>query len=398
MRPRASLLLGLEAAVAIGALLVARGRPDGGAGEDLAGRSDRTRALVVILAVLTTAAWLVFLVGAVSDSMWATDFVAFWGYKGKVIFLSSDVPRRLFQDPALYFAHREYPLLVSLSLAALATVVGQWNDQALALLYPACALVTLLAISGFLERRVSRLSGAVAASLASLCFFLYRPANAGTAEVPFALGLVLVCCAAGDFLRQDAPARNSFLSRSCRRRFVLRVPQAGGDPLRLSARRRPLVVDPPRTGAPAAVRRGGPRDPSELPLGVAVSASRRPDPARLRHDPVRAAAVDGIAAAPRARGGPHARHRGAPGRRGPARDRRVFPGDPAGDPRSAPAGVRAAARLLRGGLLGLSFDPMYAVDGAFRRIVMTLFPAFTLVLGARALAGDDTQTGRLPTA
>src|SRR5436190_6383405 len=149
--------------------------------------------MVVALAVLAGAAWLVFLVGALSDAMWATDFVAFWGYKGKVIFLSSDVPRRLFQDPALYFAHREYPVLVPLSLAALASFIGRWNDQALALLYPACALATLLALSGFLERRVSRLSGAVAASLASLCFFLYRPANAGTAEVPFALGLVLVC-------------------------------------------------------------------------------------------------------------------------------------------------------------------------------------------------------------
>jgi hypothetical protein len=30
-----------------------------------------------------------------------------------------------------------------------------------------------------------------------------------------------------------------------------------------------------------------------------------------------------------------------------------------------------------------SFDPMYAVDGAFRRIAMTLFPVLALVLGAR---------------
>ena len=30
-----------------------------------------------------------------------------------------------------------------------------------------------------------------------------------------------------------------------------------------------------------------------------------------------------------------------------------------------------------------SFDPIYAIDGAFRRIALTLFPAFTIVLGAR---------------
>ena len=30
-----------------------------------------------------------------------------------------------------------------------------------------------------------------------------------------------------------------------------------------------------------------------------------------------------------------------------------------------------------------SFDPLYAIEGAFRRITMTLFPAFTLILFAR---------------
>ena len=32
-----------------------------------------------------------------------------------------------------------------------------------------------------------------------------------------------------------------------------------------------------------------------------------------------------------------------------------------------------------------SFDPLYAIDGAFRRIAMTMFPAFTLVLCAREI-------------
>ena len=38
-------------------------------------------------------------------------------------------------------------------------------------------------------------ASATAAALTSFCFFLYHPVNAGTAEVPFALGLVvsLVC-------------------------------------------------------------------------------------------------------------------------------------------------------------------------------------------------------------
>ncbi len=32
-----------------------------------------------------------------------------------------------------------------------------------------------------------------------------------------------------------------------------------------------------------------------------------------------------------------------------------------------------------------SFDPLYAIDGAFRRITMTLFPAFALVLCSREI-------------
>ena len=32
-----------------------------------------------------------------------------------------------------------------------------------------------------------------------------------------------------------------------------------------------------------------------------------------------------------------------------------------------------------------SFDPLYAIDGAFRRIAMSLFPAFTLVLCSRQI-------------
>jgi hypothetical protein len=84
-------------------------------------------------------AWLIFLGESLADGMWGTDFLAFWGYKGKIVYLTAELPRRLFQDPALYFAHREYPLLVSLSLASLAAFVGRWNDEALALLYPVCA-------------------------------------------------------------------------------------------------------------------------------------------------------------------------------------------------------------------------------------------------------------------
>ena len=387
--PRASRLLGLELVVAIGALLLGRRHPDVGARENPSQLPGWVRALVIGLAVLAGAAWLVFLVGAVSDAMWATDFVAFWGYKGKVVFLSSDVPRRLFQDPALYFAHREYPLLVPLSLAALATVVGGWNDQAMALLYPACALATLLAVSGFLERRVSRLSGAVAAALVSLCFFLYRPANAGTAEVPFALGLVLVCSAAGDFLRRDHTAGDSSIARlavagfycACLKQegtlFVFLVAAA----LWWSTRRGPtrrrrlalaaLVIPPSFHWALLYLLRG---NQSRRDFDMSLFEPRR----WLELPPLFALVVGRML-------GTEARQAAV-----------------------ALAAIAIYFMVTRRGVMNpllpvfvlqlacyavafsvSSFDPMYAIDGAFRRIAMSLFPAFALVLCSRLVAAPE---------
>ena len=133
------------------------------------------------------------------------DFVAFWGYKGKIVFLTRDIPGRLFQDPALYFAHKEYPLLVPLSLTALASFVGQWNDQALALFYPVCEGVTLLAIFGFVRRRVSSCPARLEPrSRPSASFLQARQCrNGGGAVRPRARLLV---SAALDFLSKDAAA------------------------------------------------------------------------------------------------------------------------------------------------------------------------------------------------
>jgi hypothetical protein len=161
---------------------------------------SHARTLVFPLLAIAGVAWLVFLVAALCEPMWSTDFLAIWGLKGKTIATTGHVPRRLFDDPALYWAHREYPLLVPLSLATLASFAGGWNDQALALLFPLCELATLCALYGFLARRVSPLAGAIATALAALCFPLYRAVNAGLAEIPLAFALVLASCAFFDVL------------------------------------------------------------------------------------------------------------------------------------------------------------------------------------------------------
>lgn len=157
-------------------------------------------AFVVPLLAIAGAACLIFLVAALSEPMWATDYLAMWGLKGKTIFETGSIPRRLFQDPALSWGRPDHPLLVPLSLAALAALSGGWHDQALALLFPLCELATILAVWGFLSRRISPLAGASVAALVSLCFPLYRAANSGLAEIPLAFALVLASGAFFDVL------------------------------------------------------------------------------------------------------------------------------------------------------------------------------------------------------
>jgi hypothetical protein len=147
--------------------------------------------------------WLLFALDSIAEPMWATDFLAIWGLKAKTIFLSASIPDRLFHDSFTFWSHPEYPLLLPLSLASLATIVGKFDDQALAILYPAVEAATLFLLFGHLRRRVSFPAGATAAVLAAFCFPLYRAANAGTAEVPLAFALVLAATAFLDASEQD---------------------------------------------------------------------------------------------------------------------------------------------------------------------------------------------------
>jgi hypothetical protein len=377
--PRAPALLlfhGFAAALALG--LTRRARAS--SLPDAVSTPRGSRALVTVLVALAAVAWLVFLVGAAADSMWATDFLAIWGYKGKIAFLSSGIPRRLFEDPALYYTNRSYPLLVPLSLAALAGFAGEWNDQALALLYPMCALATLLAISGFLQRRVSRLAAAAATALSAFCFFLYSPANAGTADIPLALGLVLACTAAGDASREMRPAAAARLSIAA---FVCAGAKQEGTlfVLLLAAA---LIWSLRRSGgharfaaamallAPAVIHGFA------LRLLVGRQAHREFDFTLL--EPSRwpeLAHRSGLVAA--RIGGTEARQALLPilalavyflaTRKGigdwliPVFVGQFF--------------VYAVAFAVS------AFGPAYAIDAAFGRLTMSLFPAFTLILGAR---------------
>lgn len=340
----------------------------------------RFRAGTAFLLLVAGAAWLVFLVECLGEPMWSTDYLAMWGLKGKTVFELGFVPIRLFQDPALYWAHREYPLLVPLSLATLATFAGAWDDQALGLLFPFCELATLLALFGFLARRVSIVAGAAAAALASLDIFLYRAVNAGTAEVPLAMSLVLVSGAFLDVLdgaTRSRIARLLFASLLC-----VSIKQEGTLFVALLAatmwprRRRQvwaLLVPPvvhwgllyvlrgPQTRRDFDLTLFAPGRWMELPpLFAKVMGRILGTEALLAWVPLLAIALFLLVT-----------------RRGIA------------DPLLPVFPLQILCYAVA--FTVSSFDPMYAVDGAFRRIALTLFPAFTLVLGARLKAPERSR-------
>jgi hypothetical protein len=332
----------------------------------------QTSRLVISLLAIAGAAWLLFLVSALSEPMWSTDYLAIWGLKAKVIATTGHVPGRVFTDPALYWAHREYPLLVPLSLAMLASFAGGWHDQALALLFPLCEIATLCALFGFLSRRVSLLAGAASTALTALCFPLYRAVNAGTAEVPFAFSVVLVSTA---FLDAVSERSRAILARlAVASLFCVSIKQEGTLFVLLLAmslwvRRRwvsgwALLVPPVVHWSLLYLLRGA-QTRRDFEFSLFQPQQWGDLAPRFFHVLGRILGTDALAG-------------WLPllaivlylivTRRG------------LGDPLLP---IMPLQILCYAVAFSVSFDPIYAVEGAFRRIAITLFPALSLVLAAR---------------
>lgn len=158
-----------------------------------------------ILFLASIAAVLLFAVEAWRGGAWATDHLAIWGLKAKTIFATASIPQRLFHDPSLAFSHPEYPLLVPLTFSSVAAGLRAWDVHALALLDPFLALATVLVVSGFLARRVSRVAGSAGGLLVALCAPLYAPARVGTAEIAMACGFALAAVAFLDAIDRETP-------------------------------------------------------------------------------------------------------------------------------------------------------------------------------------------------
>ena len=161
-----------------------------------------------LLALLIAFGILAYMVRALSEPMWSNDFLAIWGFKGKTIFGAGSIPRWLFTDPDVGYSHPEYPMGLPFLYAALSFVLGRWDDQALALLFPFLQAATLLALFGWLRRRGAT-RGAALAAAAVLANFrpLYSAFLTGLADIPFSFAVVLFGASLADaFEETDALA------------------------------------------------------------------------------------------------------------------------------------------------------------------------------------------------
>jgi hypothetical protein len=149
-------------------------------------------ASTLLLAILLVGVAL-YALKALTEPMWANDYVAIWGFKGKTFFFERRVPERLFRWLSLSFSHPEYPVGLPFLYAGVAFLLGRWEDHAMALLFPFLQTATLLALFGWLRRRGAARELALGAA-ALLSFFepLYRAFTTGMAEVPLSFGLLLL--------------------------------------------------------------------------------------------------------------------------------------------------------------------------------------------------------------
>ena len=152
-------------------------------------------------AILTAAAGLgvaVYVLRALTEPMWANDYIAIWGLKGKTIYGARSYPDWL---TSLEYAHPEYPVGLPLLYAAVSFAIGHWDDHAMALLFPLFQIATLCVLVGWLLRRgVSPQIAGLAAALVAWFEPLYSGFLAGMAEVPLAFGVLLFGSALADAL------------------------------------------------------------------------------------------------------------------------------------------------------------------------------------------------------
>lgn len=159
----------------------------------------------VLLAVVVLGV-AVYVLRALTEPMWANDYIAIWGLKGRTLFAARGYPERFYASAALQYSHPEYPLGLPLLYAGLSFLTGRWDDHAMALLFPFLQVATLFVLVGWLRRRgVAPAVAGAAAALVAWFEPLYSGFLTGMAEVPLAFGMVLFGTSLADTLDETDP-------------------------------------------------------------------------------------------------------------------------------------------------------------------------------------------------
>jgi hypothetical protein len=171
------------------------------------GRGEGLTPIRFSLLLLLSLGIALYTLRALTEPMWATDFLAIWGWKGKTLFGAAALPAWTWRMPELAFTHPEYPLGLPLLYAGISFLLGRWDDHAMALLFPALQAATALLLAGWLARRGAPPPIPLAAAAALALFEpLYRGFATGMAEVPLSFFLLLAGTALADALDGDAAA------------------------------------------------------------------------------------------------------------------------------------------------------------------------------------------------
>ena len=151
------------------------------------------------LAVILVWGFVAFLLRALTEPMLSNDYFAIWGLKGKTFFAEQAIPGRLFDWSSFEFSNPGYPLGLPLLYAGISSLLGAWEDHAVALLFPCWLAATLMVLYGWLRRRgCSALSSLAAAALLAHFGALYSPHLVGMAEIPMAFAFLLAGTAVSD--------------------------------------------------------------------------------------------------------------------------------------------------------------------------------------------------------
>ncbi|HVR42144.1 MAG TPA: hypothetical protein VMS56_01760 [Thermoanaerobaculia bacterium] len=103
------------------------------------------------------------------------DFLENWGLKGRIFWSHGAIDWEWLAGEAMWQNHPDYPILLPLLFAFVATVEGSWEDRAIGLLYTAWAAGVLLVAAAELRRSAPRSGVVVPVAVVSLASLAVTP-------------------------------------------------------------------------------------------------------------------------------------------------------------------------------------------------------------------------------